>query len=137
MKLLCFLLLFSFANPPEILVIDTGLKNEIKTTVDFTIDDYFKRSFPVYADDMQAVIDATEKIAKRIDRNEQCTDTIRANRTVMYLNVNCGTKKGISVRLFTKLEGQNVFFDFELVRNQPDRRIAQQRLLDFATYLGN
>lgn len=134
MQLLLLLLAFVTASP-GILMIDTGLKNEIKTTDDFTIEDYFRRSFPIYEEDVAEVIEATEKMAKVIDRNLLCTDTIRANRTVLYLNMNCETKKGISVRLLTKIEGKNMFFDFEVVRNEESRRIAQQRLLDLASYL--
>lgn len=135
MKLLILLITFAFTNPPGILMIDIDLKKEIKTAEEFTIDDYFQKNFPVYAEDIQAVIDGAEKIAKSIDRNEQCEYSINANHTVIYLKKNCDTDQSFSVRFVTKLNEQKTYFDFELVRKEKDRRAAQKRLLDFAAYL--
>jgi hypothetical protein len=135
MKLIAFLLFFVISTPPEILVVDTGLKKGLKTTEDFTIEEYFHRNFPIYVDDVTEVIEGVQKIAKIIDRNVQCIDTISANRTVIFLQTNCETNKTISVRLLTKIEGKKMFFDFELVRNETNRRLAQQRLLELASYL--
>ena len=136
MKLLILLLAVAFISAPRILLIDIGMKNEIKSADDFTIDDYFKKSFPVYADDVQAVIDGTIKMAKTINRNEVCADTINANHTMIYLRKDCGSNQAVSVRFVTKLEGKNTYFDFELVRGETDRRMAQQKLLNLAEYLG-
>ena len=135
MKLIAILLFFALSNPPEILVVDTGLKKGLKTTEDFTIEEYFHRNFPIYVDDVTEVIEGVQKIAKIIDRNVQCIDTISANRTVIFLQTNCETNKAISVRLLTKIDGKKMFFDFELVRNETNRRMAQQRLLELASYL--
>jgi hypothetical protein len=141
LKLFCMKLLllaltcFAFNSSPSILMIDTGMRNEKKTTDDFTIEDYFKRSFPVYADDIKAVIDAAEKMAKTIDRNDQCSYSIDANHTIIYLKKDCENTKAFSVRFVTKLDDKKMYFDFELVRKETDRRQAQQRLLDFASYL--
>ena len=135
MKLL-FLLLASFAfnHSPSIFMIDTGMKAEKKTTEDFTLDDYFKRSFPVYVDDINAVIEGAEKIAKAIDRNDRCEYSIDANHTTIYLKKDCENTQAFSVRFVTRLENKKMSFDFELFRNE-NRRQAQQRLLDFAAYL--
>src|SRR5829696_4935907 len=111
MKLLSLLLSVVLAAPPSIMVIDTGLKTEMRTAGDFTIDDFFKRSFPIYADDVPAVIEATEKMARIIDRNVKCIDSIKANRTVMYLRTNCDSDRAISVRLVTSMEGKIMIFD--------------------------
>jgi len=135
MKLLLLLFSSIALSSPGILVIDIGMKHEIKATEDFTIEDYFKKSFPVYADDITAVINATEKIARSIDRNTACVDTVYANRTMVYMKKNCDGDQSISVRFVTKMEDKNMYFDFELVRKETDRRLAQQRLLDFAAYL--
>ncbi|RYZ26962.1 MAG: hypothetical protein EOO10_14105 [Chitinophagaceae bacterium] len=138
MKSLLILLAFSaFTYSPGILLIDIEMKNDIKTAEKFTIEDCFKKSFPVYVDDIKAVAEAAEEMAKTIDRNDQCEYSIKANHTTIYLKKDCKKTQGFSVRFVTKLENEKTYFDFELVRNEKDRRLAQQRLLDFASYLSN
>lgn len=136
-SILLLLTLSAFTYSPGILLIDIEMKNDIKTAEKFTIEDCIKKSFPVYAEDIKAVIEATEKTAKTIDRNDQCEYSINANHTTIYLKKDCKKAQGFSVRFVTKLENEKTYFDFELVRNETDRRVAQQRLLDFAAYLSN
>jgi hypothetical protein len=136
--LLLILLLTSFSKPPaSILKIDTEFKKPISSAADFTIDDYFKRTFPIYAADLASVIQATEKVVKKLEQEAECfsTDTVRANRTTFIIFHNCENLKGVSVRVNTRVNEQNAHFDFELVRSEGNRRKAQRRLLEFSSYL--
>jgi len=136
-SILLLLALSAFTYSPGILLIDIEMKNDIKTTEKFTIEDCFKKSFPVYVEDIKAVIEAAEEMARTIDRNDLCDFSIKANHTTINLKKDCKKTQGFSVHFVTKLENEKTYFDFELIRNEKDRRLAQQRLLDFAAYLSN
>ena len=135
MKLFLLLLSMATYSSTPILVIDTGLKNEVKLADDFTLEMFFNRTFPLYTEDLDAIIAGTEKLARTIDRGEICRDTIRTNRTNIYLNMHCDEKKSVTVRYVTTIEGAQQTFDFALFRNEASNRKAQLKLLDFSAYL--
>ena len=118
-------------------MIDTQLKKPISSTTDFTVDDYFRKSFPIYSEDLASVIDATETVVKKIGQEVDCfsTDTVRANHTTFIIFNNCENLKTVTVRINTRINEQNSHFDFELVKSEDNRRKAQRKLLDFSTYL--
>src|SRR5688500_15896662 len=100
--LLLLLLLASFSNPPaSIMMIDTELKKPAGSTIDFTIQDYFKRNFPIYSEDLASVIAATETVVKKIGQEGTCysTDTVRANHTMFIIFNNCENLKTVTVRI--------------------------------------
>ena len=136
MKLLLFILSLSIFANPRILMIDTGLKNDIKRTDDFTIDEYLKRRFPIYADDKKAIAEGILKMAKSIDKSIVVNESVGANHTTIHLKVDPEKMNAVSVRLVTKIEGEQTFFDFNIIQNETDRRMAQRKLIDLLTYLG-
>lgn len=139
MKLL--LLLCSFAllhpTPPSLLVLDMNGKKPPQPATTFSTDQYLLRKFPVYAADLKLLINATEKVAKRIDRQTVCEaiDTIKANHTLIILRTDCTNVKNFSVRYVTQIDEENFLCDFELVKKEEDPRTAQTKLIDFASYL--
>jgi hypothetical protein len=139
MKFLSILLCASlFASlPAPLLVIDMNGKKPLRTVSEFSMELYLLRSFPIYATDLKAVIEATEQAAKVIDRKMACNavDTVRAAHTLVIIRNDCTARKRLTVRYVTKIEEQNFLCDFELVRNEEDERKAQQKLLDFSDYL--
>jgi hypothetical protein len=141
MKLIALLLTLTlFHEPPAtLIVVDRNLKNPPGYTDDFTIDDYFKRNFPIYSADVDAVIKAAQKTAKIIDQRKEYngSDTIKANQTTFILTTKSEEEKTVTVRLITVLEEKDLSFEFVLVRKEDDNRQAQRKLIDFATYLTN
>ena len=141
MKLAVVLLSLSLLSKPPatLIVIDTDLKKPVTHSDNFTVEQYFKKSFPIYSADVDAVIKATEKAAKLIEQETGCytTDTIKANQTTLFIHTNCEKNKIISVRLTTRLEASGTTFGFEVVKNEDNKRGAQRKLLDFVNYLAN
>ena len=139
MKLLISLLLLGFLTRPEarLMLIDRNLKQPAVYANDFNFDQYVHRTFPLYVQDLPAVIEAAEKAAKRIEQGIGCNeyDTVDANHTRFIIYADCQRSKMISVRLVTKIEEQKIWCDFELIRKQDNNRKAQRQLLDFSTYL--
>lgn len=139
MKLLVVLLaLNSFSNPPtRLVVVDKNLENPISYTDDFTTDLYFKRNFPIYLSDLDAVISTSEKVAKMLDQKTGChiSDTLYANHTIFIVHANCDERKALTIRLMTAVKEKNTSFDFELVNQDDTRRKAQRKLFDLAAYL--
>jgi hypothetical protein len=141
MKLIAlFLTLTLFHEPPAtLIVVDRNLKTPPGYTDDFTIDDYFKRNFPIYSADVDVVIKAAQKTAKIIDQRKEYngSDTIKANQTTFILTTKSEEEKTVTVRLITVIEEKDLSFEFVLVRKEDDNRQAQRKLIDFATYLTN
>lgn len=137
-------ILFSFflgavfnLRPVPLLVVDMNGRKPLRPVTEFSIDQYLTRSFPIYAADLNVVIDATEKAAKLIDRKRPCgtVDTVRANHTLVIVHTNCPGLKNLTVRYVTRIDEQNFLCDLELLKNAEDFRTAQIKLLDFAAYL--
>ena len=130
-------LLLFWSNLSPIMVIDRDFKKPVRYTNNFTPDLYFQRNFPLYSADLDAMIEATDKAAKKIDHGIACgtMDTISANRTNIYISTGCNQPKTISILLVTRIENTQTDYSFELVRKESDMRLAQRKLLDFTTYL--
>lgn len=140
MKLLILFLSLSFFSRPEskFVLIDRNLKQPMAYADSYSFDRAIHKTFPVYKEDLPAVIDAAEKAARRIDQGITCSqyDTINANHTRFIIYSDCEKNKTVSVKIITKIE-QNVVCAFELIKQQDNNRKAQRQLLDFSTYLAN
>lgn len=139
MKLLTLLFgitLFKMDSVP-LLLIDMDGKKPLRPVTEFSAAQYLTRNFPIYAADRQALIAATEKAAKLIDRRRNCNslDTLSANHTLVLLQTSCTEVRTVSVRLVTKCGEQGFWCDFEVVRKEQDERTAQRKLLDLSAYL--
>ncbi|HEX8315089.1 MAG TPA: hypothetical protein VF609_08855 [Flavisolibacter sp.] len=138
MKLLIFLLsLCSISGTAsKLALIDRKLEQPVQYADDFAFDQYINKTFPVYVQDVPAVIEGAEKAAKKIERGIDCNeyDTVNANHTRFIIYSDCKNYKSVSVRIVTTIKEQNVWCDFELIRKE-DKRKAQQHLLNFSTYL--
>lgn len=138
MKLLLLLVVsYLLPAPPALLLVDMSGKNPLVTATDFSANDYLLRKFPLYAEDLDAVVTATEKAARLIDRRFGCgrTDSLRANRTLVLVSHTCDKPHSVTVRLVTRVAEENFLCDFTLVRGESDLRKAQRTMLDFANYL--
>ena len=138
MKLVGMLLsLFVFAGPPpSFLLVDTELKKPAGQANDFGLEQYTKKKFPIYSADVDAVVEASEKVAKMLEQQKDFTfDTVLANRTAIILNTETAFfYKVITVRIVTVVE-KGTSFSFELVKKESNSRKMQRRLLDFSDYL--
>jgi hypothetical protein len=63
-------------------------------------------------------------------------ESVGANHTTIHLKIDLEKMNAVSVRLVTKIEGEQTFFDFNIIQNETDRRMAQRKLIDLLTYLG-
>jgi hypothetical protein len=119
----------------SIILIDRSFKTAKIYTDSFSVDNIFKKQFPIYTSDLQQVEMATEKVAKTIDRGLDCnyTDTIKLNHSTFIITMNCKEIKNVTIILETKIN--NIDILFPLVSKEQDLRKAQISLLDFQTYL--
>ena len=133
---LASLLLFSTPDP-SFLVLDKSLKKPVHTASEFSTAQYKEHRFPVYAAEKAAIIAATDKLVKLMDREPVCYqfDTVVAGHTSFLLIQDCGSSHTFSVMMITQVEESQTAFGFGLVRDENNKRKAQQKLLDFATYL--
>jgi hypothetical protein len=138
MQILLWLLSLSFITTPpaRLTVIDMNLVQPVTEETDFTTASYFKRKFPINSIDLKAVIAAAEKATRLLDSKRVFTaDTLLKGRTTFIISTNDDEYKTITVRLITVLEGSSVSFSFDLLKQVDDKRKAQRKLVDFATYL--
>lgn len=133
---LASLLLFSKPDP-SFLVVDKNFKKPVQAASDFTTAEYKQHCFPVYASETPAIIAATDKLVRLMDREPVCYqfDTVVAGHTTFLLIQDCGLAHHYSVMMITNVEEHQTSFGFALVRDEESKRKAQQKLLDFATYL--
>lgn len=139
MKLVTLLLLSGIFHhsTPGLLLLDTTYRTTPAKTEDFTWNMYTNRQFPIYADDRKAIIEGAQKLAKVVNNAVDCNawDTTAANHSRFILSVRCDDYKTYTVRFQTKITGQNLNCNFELVNKEIDPRKVQRKLIDFATYL--
>lgn len=130
-------LLFLQPTDPSLLVLDKALQKPVAATNIFTPAEYQQHYFPVYASEAAAIIEAADTVVKRMERVPACfqTDTVTAGHTTFLLLQDCGMGPNYSVILITSLEESGTSFGFAIVNEEANRRKAQQKLLDFATYL--
>lgn len=133
----CITLLKTDSIP--MLLIDMDGKKPLRPATEFSVEQYITRNFPIYAADLPALIEATEKAAKLIDRHRNCNsvDTLKANHTLLLVQTSCAEIRTVTVRLVTKSGEQGFWCNFELVRKEQDERTAQRKLLDFSGYLSD
>lgn len=133
--LLLLCMLAAYRPPEKILLVDTRLAAPVTYTDQFTTEHLFKKKFPVYVTEVAGLVEATEKLARLIDRGQTCdvSDTVRTNHSMLVLNTNCWEHKTFTVLLKTQVEGTSV--SFPLVWKEDNKRKAQTRLIDFTTYL--
>ena len=136
--LLAALSLFFFHRPADpLLVIDKDLKKPAAYATTFTTQQYLQRMFPIYALDVPALVEATDKAAKWIEKEQACHSSAKFNaeHTSILVDISCGELKTVTVTLITQVEENNTSYRFSLIRNDEDLRKAQRRVLDFATYI--
>lgn len=136
--LLAALSLFFFQRPADpLLVIDKDLKKPLAYTTTFTTQQYLQRMFPVYAQDVPALVEATDKAVKWIEKEQACNGSTKFNaeHTSIFVDISCDKLKTVTVTLITQVDESNTSYSFSLIRNEEDLRKAQRRMLDFATYI--
>lgn len=139
MKLLIVLAgIFLFHKPaPTLLIIDRELKKPWQPATEFTTQQYMQNGFPIYASDLDALEKAANKAAIQIGQGMICysTDTVKTSRSGFLLHIDCHPMKTITVILQTFIPEKDITYNFSLVTKEASQRKAQQKLLDFATYL--
>ncbi len=108
MKIIVFLLSICFIKsyPEKLTVIDMNLVKPLGYATEFKVDSYFKRKFPIHTTDLKAVIAATEKAARLIDKKRDfILDTLLlSTQTTLIISASAEKNKTITVRLITTLE---------------------------------
>jgi hypothetical protein len=130
-------LLFSFQPDPSLLVLDKNLKKPVLSATGFTTAQYLQHCFPVYAAEAEAIIAAIDNVVKKMDKEPVCysVDTITTGHTVFILTQDCEPVPNYSITITTTVEESQTSYGFSIVKNEENRRKAQQKLLHFATYL--
>ena len=138
MKLfLALLCLFLNSTPTPLIIVDKALKKPLKTATDYTTQDYLQGTFPIYTADREALVAAADKVAKWIERSEICylIDSIQTEHTLFRLVSDCEGGQNVTVTIFTEVAETATTYSFMLVKNETDKRKAQEKVLDFAMYL--
>lgn len=130
-------LLLSFQPDPSLLVLDKDLRKPVHESAGFSTAQYQQHCFPVYAAEREVIIEATDKLVRLMERGPGCfqADTVTAGHTMFLLREDCEIIPSFSVLMITTIEESQTSFGFTLVKEEVNRRRAQQKLLDFATYL--
>jgi hypothetical protein len=139
MKTLLLLLLPIFLAKPStpLLLLDTTLRKPAQPAMDFSSVQYLQHQFPVYAADVQALVQAADKVVKEMEGEPTChrIDTVATAHSTFLLVKDCTPLQSISVMLLTKIEETGTTYGYNLVVREENRRKAQQKVLDFATYI--
>ena len=138
MKLfLAALCLFLNGTPAPISIVDKAMKKPLKPATDYTTQDYLQSTFPIYTADREALVAAADKVAKWIERTTSCyiTDSIQTEHTLFRLLADCGGGLNVTVTMFTEVAETATTYSFVLVKNETDKRKAQEKLMDFALYI--
>lgn len=130
-------LLFSYKPDPSLLVLDKDLKKPVQAVTGFTTAQYLQHCFPVYASEAEAIVAAADKVVKLMEKETVChrIDTVATAHTMFLLMRNCDENPNYSVVMITNLKESQTSYGFTIVRKEENRRKAQQKLLDVATYL--
>jgi hypothetical protein len=130
-------LLFFLQPDPPLLVLDKNLKKPIHSATAFTTAQYLQHCFPIYASEAEAIVAATDKVVKLIEKELVChrMDTVATAHTLFLVKQDCAPNPTYSVTVITTIEESHTSYGFKIVREEENRRKAQQKLLDFATYL--
>ncbi|NTS43643.1 hypothetical protein HRG84_22375 [Flavisolibacter sp. BT320] len=139
MKLLLVALsLLLSGAPTPLIVVDKALKKPLKSVDVYTTQDYLKGTFPIYTAERDALVAAADKVAKWIERKQDCysIDSIKTEHTLFRMLSDCEGGLNFSITLFTEVAETATTYSFILVKNEGDKRKAQQKVMDFATYIG-
>lgn len=122
----------------NLLIVDKNLKKPAAHATSFTTELYLQRNFPVYANEVQALMDEVDKTVKKLDKDFICDHTIKTGtvHTTILVREGCDENQGLNVTLITQIDETNDSFSFVLVQNEKDIQRVQRKLLDFATYIG-
>ncbi|HEY1022258.1 MAG TPA: hypothetical protein VGE06_08085 [Flavisolibacter sp.] len=138
MKLLfAALCLFLSGTPAPLIIVDKNMKKPLKPASEYTTQDYMQHTFPIYTAEKAALIAAADKAAKWIERAGSCyiIDTVETDHTLFRLVSDCQGGMNVSVTIMTAVTETATTYSFRLVDNETDKRKAQERLMDFATYI--
>ncbi|MBB1283740.1 hypothetical protein HRH25_05075 [Flavisolibacter sp. BT320] len=138
MKVLFAALFVAFhSTPTPLMIVDKNMKKPLKAVTEYTTQDYMRRTFPIYTADKSAIIAASDKAAKWIEQAESCNtaDSIYTPHTLFVLSTDCNGGPNVTVRLYTQVAETATTYSFTLIENETDKRKAQERLMDFATYI--
>ena len=129
-------LLLAHTTPPFMLV-DRNLKKPPGYASAFTTEQYLQRSFPVYTNDVNEIIDAVDLAVKDVGKSTEAEtmDSVMAAHTTLVINKNAAGTYNIDVTVLTRIDEINTSFSFALIRGESDIRRVQRKLLDFAVYL--
>lgn len=124
-------------TPSPLTIVDKRMKKPLKPATEYTTQDYMQHTFPIYTAEKEALVAAADKAAKWIEGAGTCytIDTIETAHTQFRLLSDCKEGMSVSVTVFTQVAETATTYSFRLVENETDKRKAQQRLLDFATYI--
>ncbi|RYZ52869.1 MAG: hypothetical protein EOO14_16170 [Chitinophagaceae bacterium] len=130
--------LFLTGAPTPLIVVDKALKKPLQSVAVYTTQDYLKGTFPIYTAERDALVAAADKVAKWIERTEACysIDSIRTEHTLFRLLSDCEGGLNVTVTMFTEIAETATTYSFILLKNEGDKRKAQEKLMDFATYIG-
>jgi hypothetical protein len=135
--LLLVLLLLSGKPSTSLLLLDTTLRKPAQPATGFTPGQYLQHHFPVYTAEVQELVEAADKVVKEIERDLFChdIDTIATAHSMFLLVKDCKPVQNVSVMLLTKIEETGITYGYNLIAREENRRKAQQKVLDFATYM--
>lgn len=136
--LLLLLLLFASGKPTDpLLLLDTTLRKPAQPATEFSSVQYLQHHFPVYAAELQELIQAADKAVKEIASETSCyrIDTVATAHSMFLITKDCDPYQNISVMLLTRIDETGTTYGYNLVSKEENRRRAQQKVLDFAAYL--
>lgn len=138
MKLLFVALCLVLSGTPgPLAIVDKNMKKPLKPVSAYTTGDYLQHTFPIYTAERAALVAAADKAAKWIEKAGSCytTGSIQTDHSVFSITFDCEGGMNVSVIIFTEIAETATTYSFRLVENETDKRKAQERLMDFATYI--
>lgn len=136
----CFLVLATWlslnGSTASFIIVDRDLKKPAEPAANFSLERYLQRRFPVYAAEVQALIEEADKAVKSLD-TDSCgrRQEWHTPHTTIFVEQKCDDLKVVNITLITDVEDLSSSFSFALLRNETSRHRAQRVLLDFAAYL--
>lgn len=129
-------MLFTSVSTP-LMILDKNLKKPVRAATEFSVQDYQQHTFPIYTADKEAIIAAADEAARWIEQVNACytLDSIETPHTRFIVSTDCKNGLSVSVTLMTEVAETRTAYSFALVKFEGDKRKAQQRLMDFATYI--
>ncbi len=138
MKSLLSVLLFASAvcQAQPIAILDLNFKLPVTRTDSFTLEHLSKGGFPVYIEDIKAIIKTTESLNRKINQgryNNTGSNEIPIGHSKLILHAQINRHSSLfTLILSTKSNGMEAYL--ELVKGSYDRT-AQQKVIAFLEYL--